>query len=79
MNVLVIFLLFESIILEYMKKYCCQRWNRRASFSKIEAISDDYYEEIHCEFLINEYERCKFDKVHYHELIEKHKDNANFE
>jgi hypothetical protein len=44
----------------------------------MEAISDDYYEEMNFKFLISEYERAKFEKQKYMIYIEKIKNDFDF-
>ena len=44
----------------------------------MEAISDDYYEEMNFKFLITEYERAKFEKQKYQIYKEKIKNDYDF-
>ena len=44
----------------------------------MDAISDDYYEEIHLKFLIAEYERSQFEKQRVMLFMEKNKNRENF-
>ena len=46
---------------------------RRRHHDEIEAISDDYYEEISLKFLISEYQRAKLEKLMYLKYVEKYK------
>ena len=69
--VILIVVLFEN----YLLKACCKM---RLSFGDIEAISDDYYDEIHVPFLINEYERAKQGQKDTLSFIDKIKARADF-
>lgn len=61
---LVIFCLWmlQNTILKCSNKYCNCFTKIQKAFEKMDAISDDYYDEIHLKFLIAEYERAKMDK-----------------
>lgn len=44
----------------------------KESMKDRKAISSDYYDEVHAESLINEYERTKLEKAHYVSEIQKY-------
>ena len=44
----------------------------------MDAISDDYYNEMNLKFLINEYERAKIEKQNYMLYINKMKHQRDF-
>jgi hypothetical protein len=44
----------------------------------MDAISDDYYDEIHLKFLIAEYDRAKMDKQQALNYMVESKNNSNF-
>ena len=44
----------------------------------MDAISDDYYNEMNLKFLINEYERAKIEKQNYMIFINKRKHQSDF-
>jgi len=46
---------------------------RRRQYEDLEAISNDYYDEISLKFLISEYERSSLEKLMYLKYIEKYK------
>jgi len=61
---LVVLLLWlcESAIFLCLNKHCYRCRKYQKAFEKMEAISDDYYDEIHLKFLLAEYDRAKLDK-----------------
>lgn len=65
MGFLLILLLWlcESTIFACLNERCrcCRKYQK--AFEKMEAISDDYYDEIHLKFLLAEYDRAKLDKL----------------
>lgn len=63
MMVILIFLIFfQSPILEWLG-WTSAKGNTTMKDRK--AVSSDYYDEIHADFLIKEYERTKLEKAHY--------------
>lgn len=44
----------------------------------MQAISDDYYDQIHFKFLISEYERAKLEKQRYTLFIDQIKNDFDF-
>ena len=70
--------IFETTIFSYLTSTFSCFSNYRKKFEKMEAISDDYYEEIHFKFLISEYERTKFEKQKYLMYMERTKNDFNY-
>ena len=67
MFIFLVFTFFETAILEWLG------WtSTNTSMKDRKAVSCDYYEEIHPDYLIREYERTKLEKNHYVKEIEKH-------
>jgi hypothetical protein len=76
--IILILVLFETTIFSYLiSTFSCFQ-NIQDKFNKMEAISDDYYEEINFKFLISEYERAKFEKQKYMIYIEKIKNDFDY-
>ena len=68
----------ESTIFVCLNKHChcCRKYQK--AFEKMEAISDDYYDEIHLKFLLAEYDRAKLDKQTCLQHMIESKGNPNF-
>jgi hypothetical protein len=60
--IILILALFEHTIFSYLVSTVSCFSDMQEKFNKMEAISDDYYEEMNFKFLITEYERAKFEK-----------------
>ena len=66
------FLLISVIIYKKtMPNGCCG--SRRRPYQEIEAISDDYYEEMSLNFLIREHQRATLEKAMFHQYVERYK------
>jgi hypothetical protein len=68
----------ESTIFLCLNKHChcCRKYQK--AFEKMDAISDDYYDEIHLKFLLAEYDRAKLDKQTCLQHMIESKGNPDF-
>lgn len=60
--IILLLALFEHTIFSYMVDTFGVLSNFKDKFDKMDALSDDYYQEMNFKFLITEYERAKFEK-----------------
>ena len=79
--IFLLILLFEQTFISFFAKYfsCCMIFKKKdEQYSNMQAISDDYYDQIHFKFLISEYERTKLEKQRYTLYIDKIKNEEDF-
>ena len=69
MLMIILFFSFETAIVDLLSQVCNCFSHRRKIFADTEKPLNDYYKEIHVNFLISEFERCIVDKDHYEMLI----------
>lgn len=61
----------SSAVQKYLRNKCLCFGKMKSVYDDTEALSDDYYDEIHLKFLIAEYQRCELDKALYTKFIDK--------
>ena len=60
--IILLLMVFETTIFSFLKDNLRCFKNLQTQFEQMDAISDDYYEEITLKFLVSEYERTKQEK-----------------
>jgi hypothetical protein len=70
--------LCESTIFLCLNKHCYRCRKYQKAFEKMEAISDDYYDEIHLKFLLAEYDRAELDKATCLQHMVASKENPDY-
>lgn len=68
-------LLFEATIFRCLRQRCGCFRNMQKQFESMDAITDDYYDEINLKFLLNEYQRAKQDKKAVRKILNKMEDD----
>ena len=76
--IIFLIIIFEHSFISFFSKYlnCCQSLQKK--FENMQAISNDYYDEIHFKFLVSEYERAKIEKQKYALYMDKIKGDDDF-
>ena len=70
-NIIILLVVFFED--QVLKLFC------KLNYGEMEAISDDYYDEIHAHFLVNEYERAKLEQRETKHFMDSIKDRADFQ
>ena len=66
---------FESTLFRTLLRKCCKI---KDNFESMDALSDDYYNEISVRFLINEFERTKEERQKFMRYMDNFKHSESF-
>lgn len=67
--VIICLTIFESTIIKSIIYRCKRFKDLQKQFDAMEALTDDYYNEMHVNFLLNEYLRTKIERKTYQKLL----------